>query len=329
MREISILADRGMADNGFYVATPTPGDYKLKGPYGEMGNTRRWILLNDGIDPENHLLDEINNLRKPFVDWRNDGHWRIRNVGTSVQVTATRKRGGTEYEIVQDTRRGGYGCGESDALLLAIAPFVLGDGTSSSRVRGNRQRKAERIWETRPEDLRSTRDYDYIVEPGIISFENQPPISEFSSLEFSWRESLDDVKIGRRCELGQDCAFFSTSVYVRNMKTGQVLQYQVITFNSWGYYFNRHEYARTPQSDFIGISDDVETVYGMRYLQVGQSRKLVLDYLPRLKLILSNTRGIQGSLSDWKILMIWVGSYVNGAARIVSRVSDVNLIATV
>src|SRR5262249_55466044 len=88
-------------------------------------------------------------------------------------------------------------------------------------------------------------------------------------------------------------------------------------------------FAILPSGAFVGVADNLTSEYGLPYLTKRQSRQVRLDILPRVRALMAGVPNplVDKELSHWKVLMVSVGSFVNGAAQIVSLVSEVNLVS--
>lgn len=314
MTTISLLTDPGLTDSKLHIITPTPDDYWLRGPYGILGDHARWAMLTDGIG----MMHQMDTHIVPS-DIR--GGWLMCNDIESAVIQAKKRTQGTQtrtrYTLTLDTRNEEYGCDETDLLLCAIGPVP-----------------------------------NLIREPGIISMDEQPSLAEMQSLTCSWWESLFSSKTGQRCKPGYDMSILMGSIYVKNTETGQVLQYEVVTYDSRDMRFNASLFVNT--GTFVGIADSVHVYREIPYLDKGESRVVSVDLLPRLRAFLTAgsarsmiawqpsyksptvTRALtiaapqfDPDLAHWKVLMASWGPFVNGSARVVSQLENIQLKAEV
>lgn len=283
----SVLTDPEFTDNKLYIVTPTPGEYRLLGPYGETATQARWSVLTDGLLLSNQFRTSINTL-----GYGHDGSWRIRTGDVSGQVEMRRRNGHSVATLTQNTLKTDAYIGEVDLWLMAIAPLP-----------------------------------ELIPQPGIIDFDKQPSLAEMRALRFGWRERLIARESKPRVGPWGDCALMMSSVYVKNTQTGQTLQYEVVTSDNRAFYPYGFWYADLPEAVFVGMADNSETVYGLPYCQIGQERDVDFDILPRLRGSIEGcpNPAIDRDLANWKILMATWGTFTNGAAHITSRWSHLNL----
>lgn len=284
---LSLLTDPGFTDNRLFIVTPTPGNYRLQGPYGEMPTSTRWPVLTDGLLLSNQFRTSINTLGSA-----RDGAWRIRTDDVSGQVEMDRVKGRSIATLTQNTLKTPAYTGEVDLWLMAIAPVP-----------------------------------GLIEQPGVIDFDSQPSIAEMHSLRFSWRESLLARESKPRVGPWGDCALMMSSVYAKNTQTGQTLQYELVTSDNRAFYPYGFWYANPPEGGFLGVADNAETVYAFPYCQIGQERDVDFDILSRLRGSIENcpNPNVDRNLKNWQILMATWGTFTNGAAKIVTRWSNMRL----
>lgn len=285
---LSLLTDPGFTDNRLYVVTPTPGNYQLLGPYGEQQTRARWSVLTDGLLPTNQFRTIINNLGYSV----RDGRWRIRTDDVSGQIEMDRVERRSIATLTQNTLKTAAYTGEVDLWLMAI-----------------------------------THIPGLVSQPGIIDFGEQPTIADMRALWFSWHEALIARESKPRVGPWGDCALMMCSVYAKNVKTGQTLQYEVVTGDNRAFYPYGFWFANLPDGAFMGIADSAEPVYAFPYCQVGEERDVHFDILSRLRGSIENcpNPNVDRELKNWKILMATWGTFTHGAARIVSRWSNMRL----
>lgn len=284
----SVLTDPEFADNKLWIVTPTPGDYRLLGPYGERLTPARWSVLTDGLSLANQFRTSINTLRHA-----RDGHWRIRTDDVSGQIEMSRQRARSVATLTQNTLTHPEYSGEVDLWLMAIAHVP-----------------------------------ELICEPGIIPISDQPSLKQMTHLWFSWREQLLARKIEDRVGPWGDCALTMASVYAQNQATRQVIQYEVTTSDNRAFYPVGFWYKNLPEGSFLGVADNSATVYGVPFCQVGEGwRSLTFDILPRFRQFILSAPNplVDKDPAHWKIYMATWGTFTNGAARIVSRWRSFNL----
>jgi hypothetical protein len=201
------------------------------------------------------------------------------------------------YRIIQNTSDNFYTCGEVDLWLMAVAPLP---------------------------DVS-------VVQPGVLSMTSQPyTLQTMSSLNFTWTEKLISASHGTRCGNGQDLASMIGAIYFRNIVNGQTFQYQVVTSDTRGFRPIGSWFGNAPSGAFIAVSDNIADTYGGAYLiPGGSSIRRSINVLPRAKEMLAAApnANVDKDFSHWKIVMVIVGSYVNGAGQITADISGVNVVA--
>lgn len=303
---ISLLQDPRLEDNKIYIATPTPGDYYLRGPYGIKGDTARWAVLTDGIGLDHQMHCYVN------VKSKREGHWSLSNNIKSATIDVAAINGGSVYSLTLNTTNSRYyGCDETDLLLMAITPIP-----------------------------------GLVREPGIVPMDEQPSLAEMDTLTASWEEGLIQFTQGQRCQAGYDMSIVMFSIYLKDTVSDQTFQYEVVTYDSRDMRFNASVYANTGAFVGIADSCDyyafpylvpdrprvitIDVLPRLRQLiQASQSRSLVA-WSPSYKSP-GATRSLVAppilnpDLTRWKVLMASWGPFNNGSARIVSTLEGIEL----
>src|SRR5262249_14489560 len=141
-----------------------------------------------------------------------------------------------------------------------------------------------------------------------------------TSLLGFWQQ-VEEVAQGHNCPAGEDLASTLVGVQLVNRVTQQLLNYQVITFDSRGQIFDGlyWSFVNSEGVTIYGVNDSLETL-GMFPLEVGDPGKyrVVAVGLRVRELIKNNPWGLDTTLSDWGSAWLYGGSYTNGEARITS-----------
>lgn len=306
---ISLLQDPRLEDNKIYIATPTPGDYYLRGPYGIKGDTARWAVLTDGIGLDHQMHCYVN------VKSKREGHWSLSNNIKSATIDVAAMNGGSVYSLTLNTTNSRYyGCDETDLLLMAITPIP-----------------------------------GLVREPGIIPMDEQPSLADMQGLIMAWTERLHSTITLKRCDPGMDVAILMGSIYLKNQITNQTLQYEIVTYDSRDMRFNASLFANTgefvgiadslhvyggqyvPPGSVHRVSIDVLSRLRTFIRSNAQS---MTTWEPSLKTWKhGQDRGLipppqfDPNLSHWKVLMASWGPFTNGSAAISVTLDDIQLVA--
>jgi hypothetical protein len=172
------------------------------------------------------------------------------------------------------------------------------------------------------------------VYPGYpVAIEN-PALDTLSSLTLEATQQVVSAFQGSACPYPYSLASTVLALtFVNTTGNGQAFFYQVVTYDSrgwappWGGFWFP---AGAPT--WFGVSDDVASVYGQPHLTpAGSAHHYILPVYDRIRAFLQsgqvNEAGVplDGELSHWQLLTIYLGSYINGEASITSQLSEVRL----
>lgn len=285
------------AEEASYLVNPGPGDRAL------------WLIDPDTAEPYGQVgiyppdsrwrlaqwgtLNPLPLQSKRFGNW-----WRVDNKDTGVRVFPL-WGGSCIVDLKQDSRHPDYGASEFDLFL-------------------------------EPNDSRLPN-----LPPNLIHYDDQPSFGALRAVRIkAWQRVISAWHGTRGSNLmgmdGYDLASVLMALVMINpyVSPQQVLFYQIITYDSRGWVFDRFWFDQGTWDDpylTYGVSESVET-YGVSALMVGRARRYDLNILNRLReIVLTGPSTLDKNLDHWKVGGLYFGSMVNGEATIRSQVGFIDL----
>lgn len=284
---ISFLADPGPHDNGLWLVDPNKPE--IYGRIGLRDASSRWHIAQWG------------NKYPLSLDWRyaTYGVWYTNNQDRSARVrTFVSPRGGRTMELGHNTLAPTFGCNSEFDLFLEP-----NDPTYSN------------------------------CPQGFAHYNATPPLSAIMTLRLKAFQKVLSAYQGKRCGKPFDLAGTILAVVFVNYNTSpnppQAFFYQFNTYDSrrenYPGWFLAGEYGE-------GFNnwgyDEYYDYYGYKELVPGRSGKTYdINIAPRVRELIASAPGnLDRDLSHWKVKGMYVGSWLNGEAKILSLVDSVDLL---
>jgi len=280
-----------------YLDNPGPGDRSL------------WLIDPDTTEPYGQV-----GLYPP------DSRWRLAQWGTRDRLPLQSKRFGNQWRVNnRDAGAGGLPTGDGSYIV----DLMQNSGHPDY----------------------GAREFDLFLEPNdsrlpnlpsnLMHYDDQPSLGSLRALRIkAWQRLISAWHGTRGSHLmgmdGYDLASVLMALVLINpyVSPQQVLFYQIITYDSRGWLFDRLWFDQGTWSDptmTYGISDSVET-FGVSALMAGRARRYDLNILNRLKeIVLTGPSSLDKNFDRWKVGGLYLGSMVNGEATIHSRMGGIDL----
>lgn len=137
-------------------------------------------------------------------------------------------------------------------------------------------------------------------------------------------QQIEEVVQGAECPAPLNLASTLIGVQLRHIATGNLFNFQVVSFDSRGAQFaaSYWSFPNAHGNPVYGVVDSLE-VFGIIPLKPGEEgRHILVDIAPRLNRHLrANPFGLDPNLANWEAFGLYGGSYTNGQAKIRSLLS--------
>jgi|SRR5882672_963247 len=285
----------------FVGENPLPGDINYLAPYSletvQLSPTTYTGNLN-GVD-----IGEVGLL---------PARWHIAQWGAPVDLAATIDNEGNAFdgdwqtfgdgnntvrahdgilEFVEDTNDPTPGCGEFDLFAEVNDPITYPS-----------------------------------AEPGFNTpYSIRSSLADESALWLQASQGITEAVQRSRCQPGYDLATTTISLVLLNTSSHQAMFYQVMTYDSRGYYFNGSWFFTGADGHVWGVADTVDVLGSPSLVPGGTTQLYQLEVGQRINTLIATRPELDQDLSHWKVAGIYAGSATNGNARIVSTIGNIAL----
>lgn len=277
------------SNKAWVVHRPYNSSNPLYGPVGEGNATPRWHIIQ--WNASNELPGETNHLGNT-----SDNTWSIeesrQGSSTQLRVKGVPQGSDSGFQLLSDTTGSNFiGCAAANELDLLMGPNPEGFIPASYPM-------------------------------GLIPMAERPSLGATGNYRLSFTARVMSGQHINDGVCATDTNVYSgvVGVHLINLRTFKHLQYQIIPYDSRGA-GPTGWYDMDGSDGYCGSNDDIMNAYNKPRLIVGGGAvPYDIDVESRLHYYIQNApSSCWGSdskdMNDWKPLMYYIGSYINGKAR--------------